>query len=193
MSESTPSDPNLWELARAGVESARTELAARAHRVALDELRRRRAPASDLDDLAQEVARSTFAFLERGGEAPTELTSFLKYRAWGVLSDARKRMRTQLPLVNADAMAERSDERSGPESEAERRQLLAAVRECQSKLPPDQRETLALRFGEQMESDAIASRLNVHRNTVYVRVFRALQSLRECLARKGLSSAESAE
>ena len=35
------------------------------------------------------------------------------------------------------------------------------------------------------ETEDIAARLTVHRNTINVRIFRALEKLRECMGRKG--------
>jgi RNA polymerase sigma factor (sigma-70 family) len=181
-------DDGLWERCRAGDAGARERLAELARACALAELVRRRAPREAVADLAQEVVRSTLAFLARGGAAPRELPAFLKYRTWGVLSDHRKRMRTTLPLADAAAAPERKAPEATPERSAHRLQLARALADCRQRLAGEQRETLELRYEGQLDSQAIADQLGLHRNTVHVRVFRALAALRECLGRKGFAA-----
>lgn len=178
-------DALLWERARATGSAQRDELARLAAEIGRAELRRRRAPEAEADDLAQEVVRSTLAYLERGGPAPQDLGAFLKYRAWGVLSDFRKRQRARpmpLTLEQAHDPADPAPTRS----EGERRQTLAALADCRARLTAEQRATIELRYLEGLDGESIAARLGVHRNTVHVRVHRALSALRECLERKGL-------
>jgi RNA polymerase sigma-70 factor (ECF subfamily) len=176
----------LWERVRSGFADAREELGRLASSLARAELVRRRAAPGDLDDLAQEAVRSTLAYVERGGPAPTDLSAFLKYRAWGVLSDHRKRQRaTPMHALSAEAF-ERPDPARGPSERSERLQVLETLRDCRSRLSAEQRQTVELRYLEGLEGEAIAARLGVHRNTVHVRVHRALLALRECLERKGL-------
>ena len=181
-------DLELWEGARAGDESARARLGELAREAASAEYERRRVELAARDDLVQESVRSTLAYLARGGEPPRELRAFLKYRAWGVLSDHRKRMRTALPVTELEPGAEPAAAGAGPEARAMRGQLASALAECVARLNTEQRETVGLRYAGRLESDAIAARLGVHRNTVHVRVFRALAQLRECLARKGFAA-----
>jgi RNA polymerase sigma factor (sigma-70 family) len=115
------------------------------------------------------------------------LAAFLKYRAWGVLSDHRKRMRTALPTVDSGSVREPAARDPDPERRAAQRQLVAALGACKERLDADQRATLDLRYSSHLDADDIARRLGVHRNTVHVRVFRALEKLRECLERRGFA------
>lgn len=180
-------DAELWDGVRGADAAAREELARLAWSTARSELLRRRAPSGEVDDLAQEAVRSTLAYAERGGPTPKDLGAFLKYRAWGVLSDWRKKERARAVHVDPNPAVERADPTSGPRERAEHRQLLEALRDCRTRVSAEQRETLELRYSQGLEGDAIAARLGVHRNTVHVRVHRALIALRECLERKGLS------
>lgn len=190
MSERTTEPADLWRRASAGDAVAREQLAALAGSIAHSELRRRGVPSFALDDLAQDVVRSTLAFLAKAHEAPRDLRGFLKYRAWGVLSDHRKHMRNAPAMVETHAAPEVATADHGPAERAHRRQLAQALAECTSRLPDEQREAVELRYGARMETEVIAARLAVHRNTINVRVFRALDKLRECLARKGFEAAD---
>lgn len=172
---------------------AREQLASLASKIALGELSRRRAPPAELEDLAQEAVRSTLAFVGRGAPAPRDLEAFLKYRAWGVLSDYRKRLRAQPVLTTREPSLEPRDPARGPRETSQRRQLIDALADCRAALTPEQRETIELRYLAGLEGEAIAARLGVHRNTVHVRVHRALIALRECLERKGLAREDALE
>jgi RNA polymerase sigma factor (sigma-70 family) len=187
MAGTSTSGSDLWASAQQGDPLARERLGRLAGEVAAVELARRRVERGFAEDLAQDVVRSTLAFVARGGEAPRDLPAFLKYRAWGVLSDHRKRMRTALPVVEAESLAEPAAAEPGPERVAHRRQLVSALQTCKEKLEGEQRVTLEMRYSSHLDAEEIARRLGVHRNTVHVRVFRALAHLRECLARKGFA------
>ena len=183
-------DALVWEHARRGDPAALARLAELAVEIARRELRRRGAPASDLDDLVQETSRSTLACLAAGGESPRDLRAFLKFRAWGVLSDLRKKMRTSPTSTAGDAAFEVVARDPGPDRGLRNAQLEAALADCRARLSPEQRVVLEMRYEGGRESEAIASELGLHRNTVHVRVFRALHSLRECLARKGVEAGD---
>jgi RNA polymerase sigma factor (sigma-70 family) len=188
MSDAPASDSDLWRRAAAGEAQALTDLASLARRIGWAELERKRAESHALEDLVQEVVRSTLAFVARlggSGEEPRDLRAFLKFRAWGVLSDHRKHMRVALPQVDAELAPERAAREPSPERAASRAQLVRALFECKEKLGDEQRVTLELRYAGHKEADEIARELGLHRNTVHVRVFRALAQLRDCLTRKG--------
>lgn len=185
-------DAQLWELARTAGEP-RERLAALAHALCRAELTRRGASSADLDDLAQEAVRSTLAYIARGAPPPRDLRAFLKYRAWGVLSDHRKLLRAR-PVQDLHAVLDPPRDRaSGPRESLAQRQMLAALADCRARLSDEQRSTLELRYEAGLEGEAIAARLGVHRNTVHVRVHRALIALRECLQRKGLVAEDLSE
>src|SRR5687767_2745629 len=127
MAGASTSESDLWVRAQQGDELARERLGRLAREIAAAELARRRVGRDAAEDLVQEVARSTLAFAARGAESPRDLQAFLKYRAWGVLSDHRKRMRTSLPVVDAAQVREPSAREPGPERVAQRSQLVAAL------------------------------------------------------------------
>jgi RNA polymerase sigma-70 factor (ECF subfamily) len=189
-SDRTRDEIEQWSRARAGEVAPRENLAELARTIAVAELRRRGLARDQIDDLAQEVVRSTLAFLSKGQESPRDLRAFLKFRAWGVLSDHRKRMRAAPALADPEHVPEMMARDSGPDQRAHRSQLERALAECKSRLSDEQREAIELRYASRLDSDAIATRLAVHRNTVNVRVFRALEKLRECLARKGFDAGD---
>jgi RNA polymerase sigma factor (sigma-70 family) len=183
-------DAQLWARASAGNEVARAELAELALNAARGELTRRGVRGPDLADLVQETQRTTFAFLARKGPAPRDLWTFLKYRAWGVLSDHRKKMRASRldyrddlePLLREPAGAEAMPDR------ARDKEIAAALAECRRRLPPELARVLSMRYDSGLDTESIQSRLGIHRNTIHVRVFRALERLRECMAAKGYGS-----
>lgn len=178
------SDAELWRGAAARQSGARERLCARVTKVAGAELVRRGAPWGSLEDLLQEAQRTVLAFVERNPLPPRDLSAFLKYRAWGVLSDHRKRMRNSPITPTADLVAPAS--RARPvEATLSRQDLERALGECRGQLPAELRRVLELRYAAGLDGESMGRRLRVHRNTIHVRVFRALQRLRECLTARG--------
>jgi RNA polymerase sigma factor (sigma-70 family) len=188
--EASVEEQGLWDRARAGDAGARARIAELATEIARRELRRRGAARADLDDLVQESSRSTLVYLSGGGEPPRDLGAFLKFRAWGVLSDLRKRMRTQRTTSTDEVELEPSAPGNGPSAGIAVAEVASALADCRARLSPEQRVVLEMRYEGAVEAEVIASELGVHRNTVHVRVFRALQSLRECLQRKGYEAGD---
>lgn len=173
---------SLWSRARAGEARAREELAALALAAARRELAARRAPPGIVEDLAQDAVRQTLAFLADGGEEPRELRAFLKWRAFGVLSDWRKKERRRtmhLPAAEAPADPAAEPERALPAD------LAAALEDCRARLAETDRSVLALRYEGALDAAELAERLATTRNAIHVRVFRALARLRDCLEKKG--------
>jgi RNA polymerase sigma factor (sigma-70 family) len=182
----------LWERARSGDPKARERLAGLAHALADHELRRRGAPSGELADLSQETVRSSLSFLvsPRAVQTPRDLRAFLKFRAWGVLSDHRKKMRAMTTRLAGSDGSETASRDWGPEDRLRAQQLRRALADCRRSLSEETRAVLELRYEGGLETDGITSRLGVHRNTVHVRVFRALAQLRECLRRKGFDAGD---
>lgn len=183
-------DSQLWARALAGNELARAELAEMACSIAQRELARRGVRAADLADLVQEAQRTTFAFLSRNPPAPKDLCTFLKYRAWGVLSDHRKKMRASKLDYRDDLeplLRERGGARHTPDAGASK-EIAGALAECRRRLPAELASVLGLRYDAGLDGESMQRRLGVHRNTIHVRVFRALEKLRECMTVKGYGS-----
>ncbi len=184
--QTTP-EGELWARASAGDDLARAELAELALSIARSELARRGVRAADLPDLVQEAQRTTFAFLSRNPPAPKDLCTFLKYRAWGVLSDHRKKMRASKldyrddlePLLRERDSAIQSHDRGSGE------EVAGALADCRRRLPAELASVLSLRYDSELDGKSMQRQLGVHRNTIHVRVFRALERLRECMVVKG--------
>ena len=191
-----PRDPNsadavLWALAATGDAPARERLAQVALAVARSELQRRGVPATDLPDLIQEAQRTTFAFLARNPSPPKDLGTFLKYRAWGVLSDHRKKLRSSRLDYRHELEADMrpiSSATTAPRDALRLRELASALAECRRRLPAELGRVLLMRYDSELGTDAIQHKLGVHRNTIHVRVFRALEQLRACLGAKGFGA-----
>ena len=183
--EHLPEERDLWRRAAAGDEDGRAALGELALKIAVAELRRRAVRAGELEDLAQESVRSTLAFLARGGAEPRDLRTFLKYRARGILSDHRKKMRTTDDTLAWVPGLEPAEAGAGPDGRLDEGALRAALAKCRAGLSPEKRAVLELRYDDGREAAEIARLLGIHRNTVGVRVFRALAELRECLRRRG--------
>jgi len=182
---SPESDARLWTLAGAGDQAARARLAELALGATRGELARRGVQGQELADLVQEAQRTIFAFLARNPLPPQDLWTFLKYRAWGVLSDHRKKMRASPIDYQGDLEPVL---RTRPVVAADRlrsKEIGAALAECRRKLPAELSRVLAMRYDSGLGTDGIQQRLGVHRNTIHVRVFRALEKLRECMGAKG--------
>lgn len=180
-------DAKLWARASGGDEQARAQLAELALTATRSELIRRGVAASELADLVQEAQRTTFAFLSRNQVPPKDLWTFLKYRAWGVLSGHRKKMRAS-PLDYRHDLEPLLRERpvAKPAGDSMRKKEIgAALAECRRHLPPDLGRVLAMRYDSGLATDAVQQRLGVHRNTIRVRVFRALERMRDCMGAKG--------
>ena len=196
MQAKPPGDPNradavLWALAATGDASAREQLAQLALSAARSELMRRGVAGAELPDLVQEAQRTTFGFLARNPSPPKDLGTFLKYRAWGVLSDHRKRMRSSRldyrPELEPD-MLPRSATTSLPRDTLRARELAQALADCRRRLPAELGRVLGMRYDSDLGTEAIQHKLGVHRNTIHVRVFRALEQLRSCLGSKGFGA-----
>ena len=191
-------DPRLWERARAGEGEARAELAELIAVVARAELRRRGARPAEIPDLVQEAQRTTFAFLARQAEGPKGLRTFLKYRAWGVLSDHRKKMQSSkvdypghvdaFEAAAVDPSGGGGGGGGGPRSTVGAEELGRALADCRERLPKELADVLRLRYERELDTEAIQTSLGLHRNTIHVRVFRALERMRRCMTSKGYST-----
>ncbi|HUR28610.1 MAG TPA: sigma-70 family RNA polymerase sigma factor [Planctomycetota bacterium] len=180
-------DAQLWTRASQGDVAAREQLAELSLSATSSELTRRGVRGAELADLVQEAQRTTFAFLARNPSPPKDLWTFLKYRAWGVLSDHRKKMRASPLDFRGDfEPAVRRLPEAGPAADRLGVQEVgAALADCRRKLPVELGRVLAMRYDAELATEGIQRRLGVHRNTIHVRVFRALEKLRECMGAKG--------
>ena len=71
----------------------------------------------------------------------------------------------------------------GPDQEFATREIAAAIQHAVDALPPRQRQVIQLRWQQQASYDQIAATLGISPKTVGVHIGRAIQTLREILAR----------
>jgi RNA polymerase sigma factor (sigma-70 family) len=186
MALSDLTDEKLWPAAAQGDAAALARLLQLAQEVVRSELLARGARPADLEDLVQTVLASVLAQV-RSKTAVRELRAFLKYRAWGVLSDHRKRRRTRSVEEPAPTM-DHSETQGDPQVQALRGELGQALADCVKRLNQKEREVVELRHAGGLSTKEIAARLGLEQATVYVRWHRALHSLEQCLAAKGFQS-----
>jgi len=143
----------------------------------------------DADDLAQE----TFLTAARQGHRFEGRSSPYTWLYGILLNLERRRLRSTAMRRNKLRVLwgeEPAEERSSPPAEtpvevAEWKQSLWAL---VARLPDGQRQSLVLRFSEQLRYDEIAAVMNCPLGTVKSRVFNGLASLRESLAEAGSPS-----
>ncbi len=95
--------------------------------------------------------------------------------------DSLRRARTRLPPLGEKALEQVTDNSPAPAAMAERRELTAAVEQALLRLPPEQREALALRESPGLTFAQAAEVLGVPAATVKSRVRYALLKLAEDL------------
>lgn len=181
----------LWIRAASGDPTARDELARLALEVARPVLRYYGAPFGDIDDLAQATALSTLQYLERRPEPPADIRVFLKWRARGVLSGARKASRRR-PLEYQSELSQplTASFEDGPLGQLVGKDAQGHARDCLDRLrasPGGDKyaELIAMRYERHLDNQAIASERGLNPSTVGVRLKRGLDRLRECMRGKG--------
>ncbi len=93
----------------------------------------------------------------------------------------------EIPLED-DAWAVLADHGSGPQRDAETRELLAAIREAiDEDLTPHRREVLVALALNDVPIDVLAERLNTTRGSLYKALHDARRQLRAALAARGMS------
>ncbi len=142
-------------------------------------------------DLALDVLQETFAYVLR--KCPSlKLTAEMKTFLYPVIKHTAIALRTKSLRFTSDdeALADlaaspdppldppadsRSDPQGGPRDESPRAELASALR----LLPAEQRETLLMRFVDDMTLKEIADALNIPLGTVKSRLHHALKTVRE--------------
>lgn len=167
-------------------------------RAATFEVNRRRAMfprlrGGDYEDLAQQSADDALmAILGKLGDFRGEsrfTTWAYKFALYEAAAKVRKRgwQGRELPL-EAEAWQLLADRRSGPESDAEMSDLLAALRDAiRSDLTPHQREVLVALALNEVPIDVLAERLNTTRGALYKALHDARKKLRAGLAARDMS------
>ena len=179
----------LWGEACSGSPQARERVLELVVIEARAELRRRGAPAEDLDAMVQDVAKSTLSTLKKPASEVENIRGFAKYRAWGILADYRKKQRaSRQSKIRIEEAPDPVSAQPQPEESAALSELGSALLACCSQLTKSLAEVVDLRYIKGVPTDEIAERLGITTSTVHVRVFRAHEQLRSCLERKGFES-----
>lgn len=179
-----PGQDPLWVRALESDDpSARELLAARALDLARRTMFAEGVRGADREDLAQETVEGVLRAL-RKARPVHHFGAFVKARARGVLSDARRRQHLSIDVDDPD----RIDPPTGvdlPDERAGSRELTAALRNCIAELSDTLRAVAHLRYQAGLGVDEIAAELGIDKGTVSVRTFRLVEKTRACLARKG--------
>jgi RNA polymerase sigma-70 factor (ECF subfamily) len=150
----------------------------------------------DQRDIAQESADDALMAIlgkldEFRGESRFTTWAY-KFALYEAAASVRRRawQGRELPLEQ-DAWQRLADARSGPERDAETRDLLVAIREeIETTLSPRQRDVLVALALNQVPIDVLAERLGSTRGALYKSLHDARKSLRAALAGRGLSVGE---
>ena len=144
-------------------------------------------------DLALDVLQETFAYVLRKcpslkltAEMKTFLYPVIKHTAIALRRKSLRFVSDDEALANLNAppdprrgttgsLPASADSLGGPRDESPRAELASALR----LLPTEQRETLLMRFVDDMTLQEIADALNIPLGTVKSRLHRALKTLRE--------------
>ena len=176
------SDEQQWLRAIAGDTAARELVAARADRHARDTMRRRRVPARDLDDLAQEVAIG----VERCRKNGTQIRVFRKFVYFRTLATLKEhRARKRRDRVVPGDLPEAMSSLPVPDEQASRHELIRAVATCRDALPPTLRTVLHLRHTQNLLMREIAEHTELSLGGVRERFRRAWERMQHCLRARG--------
>jgi RNA polymerase sigma-70 factor, ECF subfamily len=120
----------------------------------------------------------------KSGKKITYLKQFLYTTAQNALTDHYRRKSTaDLPTEDMTTY-DRPDERDRATVLMDKDFDKVALAEALSKIRPEFRDVLIMRFLDELEINEVAKALNTTPNAVYVRVHRALKSLKEVLIEK---------
>jgi RNA polymerase sigma-70 factor (ECF subfamily) len=138
-------------------------------------------------DLAEEALQEVFVSIWRNAdryrsEAAQPMTwmiSIARYRA----IDMKRRLRRELPLDAAGAMAEPVDTSADPLADAVRADERSALDVCMDELKADPRECVRLAYLKGLTHDEVAATVKSPLGTVKSWIRRGLKALKECLER----------
>jgi RNA polymerase sigma-70 factor (ECF subfamily) len=195
-------DADGWQarLTSAGPEreAAVEELHALLLRAARFEIHRRwegpRLPGDEREDLAQQAADDALVSILARLEDFRRLSRFTTWAYKFALYEAAAAMRRRAwrgreVSFDSDVLALFADRRAGPDTDAEMRELLAALRESiDGELTPHQREVLVALPLNDVPIDVLAARLSTTRGALYKTLHDARRKLRAALAARGVAA-----
>ncbi len=138
------------------------------------------------EDATQEAFISAYKNIRRfrGGSFKAWLMRIVTNACYDELRRRKRRPQASLEalhVVDADENPSLTAKTDAPEAHAQRMELAAAIQDCISALPDDQRMTAVLSDVQGYSYDEIAAMMNVSLGTVKSRLSRARSKLRDCL------------
>jgi len=134
----------------------------------------------DSADLAQQVFVHAFYNLHRYRPRGSSFAAWLFRIAHNLAIDAHRRRRHQtVPWDDVPDMTALVARETGPEEAALRNEELARLRVAISKLSPDQRDILVLRFAAGLSVREIAAVIGKSESATQMRLWRTLQTIRK--------------
>lgn len=137
-------------------------------------------------DVSQQVFEQAFRDLFSMREVSNERAWLFGVAHHRCLDALKAQRRAQRRIVDDMVMDERESEELEPSSRAEQAQLALVLDECLSRLSPEVRAALLLRFQEGMTYESMSTVCEEKPATLQARVARAMPLLRRCLKAKGL-------
>jgi RNA polymerase sigma-70 factor (ECF subfamily) len=139
-----------------------------------------------VDDIAQDalvIALEKLDDFDRGGDFGAWIRQIAR---WEVANARRKERRRNLVVSDriTDLLLELPSEPVVRLDPVERKEEIAALRECLAELPKHSRELLNLRYFEDLSPGSIASRLGQTSNQVRQVLLRLRRALLECIERR---------
>lgn len=140
-------------------------------------------------DLAEDVTQHVFEHAYRDfhrfegrSSVLTWLLSIAYHRSMDGLRATRK-----LPIIesNDDAVADHEDPGEDPFEHLGHMEILEALEGCLSRLPPEMRATVLLRYQTGATYEQLAAQLDAATAALQMRVVRAMRLLKRCLESKG--------
>ena len=134
----------------------------------------------DSADLAQQVFVQAFYNLHRYRPRGSSFAAWLFRIAHNLAIDASRRRRHRtVPWDDVPDMTALVARETGPEEAALRNEELARLRVAISKLSPDQRDILVLRFAAGLSVREIAAVIGKSESATQMRLWRTLQTIRK--------------
>lgn len=132
------------------------------------------------EDLTSKTFLKVWEYV-KSGKKITYLKQFLYTTAQNALTDHYRRKSTaDVPTDDLTAY-DRPDEHDRATVMLDHEFDKAALAEALSKIKPEFRDVLVMRYIDELEIEEVAKALDVSPNAVYVRVHRALKSLKEVM------------
>jgi RNA polymerase sigma-70 factor (ECF subfamily) len=176
-------DSLLAERVQRGDDKAFAEVYERYAPVILRHLSYRTPNKETAEDLLSKTFLKCWEYV-RSGKKITYLKQFLYTTAQNALTDHYRRKSTaDIPSDDLTAY-DRPDEHDRATVMLDREFDKVALAEALAKIRPEFRDVLVMRYIDELEIDEVAKTLDVTPNAIYVRIHRALKSLKEVLIEK---------